>query len=125
MTDSIDHGIGNRGQAFSVFKILIGAVFATAMLIIVYNVVESIEFPYQSAEAIRDMVINANQGRDLCFSRTELIFTDGERYQGNLSTPIAITYRGAERLQDGAIKCTGTSCTILRDSKLKISALCK
>ena len=66
-----------KGQAFSTFKILIGAVFAMVLLSIVYNVA-TYKPPISSSVIIKGLVTQASNAQDVCFSRDAVDFVKGE-----------------------------------------------
>jgi hypothetical protein len=110
-----------KGQAFSTFKILIGAVFATALLVIIYTVVTQIAPPYSGYEATRDLLLQAQKAPGLCFSKSSVAFVEGEDLSGFGVTniPNSPFNSGPTIIKAGtlpvSIKCTSQSasdCTI-------------
>lgn len=112
-----------KGQAFSTFKILIGAVFATMLLAIVYFVSVS-KPPIPSTEMVLDLVKQATNAPDICFSREDVNFVKGESFLTNAAvfssyslTCFSSTY--------APISCpTCDRCTVNRDIKTAVSAKC-
>lgn len=70
----------NKGQAFATFKILIGAVFATALLVMVYMIIATISYPISGFESTKEVIIQAYRAPELCFARENVLFTKGEEF---------------------------------------------
>ena len=70
--------VGRKGQAFTTFKILIGAVLAVSLLVIIYVATSHTQIPYNSHEAIKDLMRQAQNGLGLCFAKENVYFVSGE-----------------------------------------------
>lgn len=69
----------SRGQAFTVFKMLLAVVIATALLVIVYGVTRSIEYPYYGFETVRDyLVLKATHAPGECLGPIDVQFRKNE-----------------------------------------------
>ena len=66
-----------KGQSSDVFTMLIGSVFAVAMLLLIYSAVQSIEPPFSSFEVMKDIAQKAYKNKDLCFGQ-KVPFVKGE-----------------------------------------------
>jgi len=68
-----------KGQASSVFRIMIGATFAVALLIIIYSATSGIRYPYSGLDSCRDVVLEAQKGPGKCFAREKVSFSKEEQ----------------------------------------------
>ena len=74
-----------RGQAFTVFRILIGAVFAIGLLYLTYTLVSHFSYPYPGFDTTRGLVLQAQKGPPgKCFARETVIFYEGELLSSDL-----------------------------------------
>jgi len=71
-----------RGQAFSVMKILIGAVFAATLLYIVLQVSGVITPEPSAMRDLDDMITNALSAREECIQRN-IMYVQGDTYSKN------------------------------------------
>ena len=58
-----------RGQAFTVFKMLIGGVFAMAMLMLIYQAVGNVSCPTYAFDEILDLSVQASRMPGGCFEK--------------------------------------------------------
>ena len=113
----------SRGQAFSIFKILMGAVFAVALLVIVYTTVSQYVFPYTGYEITKDIVLQATKSPGDCFSRDEVAFKRDEILVENLAfkeIDVNFDTSGVSTVFD----CPAGECTVKHDINTPVSVLC-
>jgi len=67
-----------KAQSGDVVMMLIGGVFAVALLIVIYGVIAAIEPPISGFETLQDLSKQAYKAQGLCFSRQAVPFHDGE-----------------------------------------------
>jgi len=67
-----------KAQSGDVVMMLIGGVFAVALLIVIYGVIGAIEPPISGFEVIMDVSKQAYKAQGLCFSRQAVPFHDSE-----------------------------------------------
>lgn len=101
-----------KGQAYSVFKMLIGAVFALALLSIVYLIATQIGCPYSSFETVRELVLDASRAPGSCFERQSVCFEGGtvfteSAFEANLPG-MDISFHPTSR----GVSCTSSTCEI-------------
>lgn len=109
-----------KGQAFTVFKMLIGAVFAVGLLLIVYAVVGGMNYPLSGVGETKNLLLQASRAPGLCFERSIIPFTKDEGF-----TDAALGFAGRLDLQSGAgIECGVSSCTVKNDIEVPVSAKC-
>ena len=85
-----------RAQAFTVFKMMIGAVLAVALLAMVYQLVHGLNPPYTGFEAVRELVISASNAPNKCFQRNKIVFQKDEEISREgleANTGVGITLR--------------------------------
>jgi len=118
-----------KGQAFSVFKILIGAVFAVVLLSIVYYVTANNQFPSSGVLIIKTVANEANNAQELCFSRKFADFSGGEtirtdaQYFSAIKLDCFVTKSGAFSCSDGTSSCY-IECSATTKVTLPVSAKC-
>ncbi len=76
--------INNKGQSGAVFKLLIAATFASALLAIVYGYVQSIRPPITGIDAAESVLRSASDAPRECFSRDPVQFQEGQPYRGDM-----------------------------------------
>lgn len=69
-----------KGQVGTVFKLLISAAFAVALLGIIYSYTQSISPPITAVEASEDVLESASNAPGQCFSRNPAHFQEGQPY---------------------------------------------
>jgi len=118
-----------KGQAFSVFKILLGAVFAVVLLSIVYDVTIKNQFPSSGVLIIKTVANEANNAQELCFSRKFADFGGGEvirpdaKYFSDIKLDCFVE-------KSGAFSCSGVTpscreeCSVTAKVTLPVSAKC-
>ena len=109
-----------RGQAFSTFRILIGAVFAVALLSIVYYVVSSYNIPILGIETVRDVITQAKNAPDQCFLRNFVEFNAGDIVSAGSFSPFIVCLKSSYP----PIQCSCSSCRIEQKVKISVSAKC-
>ncbi len=67
-----------KAQAFTVFKMMIAAVLAVALLAMVYQMLQGVNPPYSGFEAVRELVIQASNAPGQCFQRNRVVFQKDE-----------------------------------------------
>ena len=118
-----------KGQAFSVFKILIGAVFAVVLLAIVYYVTAYNQFPPSGVLTIKTVANEANNAQELCFSRKFADFSGGEvirtdaQYFSDIQLDCFVAKSGAFSCTDGPSSCY-SECSATTKVTLPVSAQC-
>ena len=113
-----------KAQAFATFKILIGAVFATTLLIMVYMIVATINYPISGFESTKEVIIQAYRAPGLCFARENVMFAEGEELtEQNLedavgtSVDIVKSAPNMEKISDGHYR-------VELDLTIPVSATC-
>jgi len=118
-----------KGQAFSVFKILIGAVFAVVLLSIVYYVTAYNQFPPSGVLIIKTVANEANNAQELCFSRKFADFSGGEvmttgaAYFSDIKLDCFVPKSGAFSCSGGSSDCH-SECSATAKVTLPVSAKC-
>jgi len=67
-----------KGQSGDVFTMLVGSVFAMALLLVIYSVVSGFEAPLSGLEVTKSLAKQAYESKDLCFERKIVPFHKGE-----------------------------------------------
>jgi hypothetical protein len=111
-----------KGQAFSTFKILIGSVFAVVMLAIVYFAVSTYAPPISGMDLMGDLVKQATNAPENCFSRQNAEFNSGETIEANSFLPLII--KEFHSSNPGVIDCGSSSCDINENIKIAVSSIC-
>ena len=114
-----------RGQEMAVFKLLIGAVFAVALLTIIHSAVSNIGCPYSSFEEVRSLVLQASKAPGKCFNRETVCFNDGsiiERKSLEANLP-GISIYSITGIAKG-LKCQSNYCTFEAKLNIPIKAEC-
>lgn len=116
-----------KAQAFATFKILIGAVFATALLVMVYMIVATISYPISGFESTKTIIIQAYRAPGLCFARENVLFAEGEEFtEQGLKEAIGVALQSVtvqkkapnmEEISDGHYK-------VESDLNIPVSATC-
>ncbi len=75
---------GNKGQIGTVYKLLIGAAFAMALLTIAYNYTQTISSPITGLDASKKVLESASEAPDKCFSRNPVLFQKGQLFTGSM-----------------------------------------
>jgi hypothetical protein len=124
-----------RGQAFTVFKMLIAAVFAVTLLLIVYNVVSNIPpAPITGDSMVRDLTVEAHNAPGFCFAREHVPFQKGDELSSeNLKSFLSVdyfcvlesSYGGTFRNSDcpGCV-CANCDCVAMEGLELSVSVKC-
>lgn len=73
-----------RGQAFTTFKLLIGAVLAVTLLMIALAINTQVIVPYTGLQTAKDLVAQAKKTPGECFSRENAIFKESEPFTTNI-----------------------------------------
>jgi len=90
-----------QGQAFSTFKILIGAIFAITLMAIVYHMTSQFSPPFSGVSLTKDLLTQASNAPDICFSRKTVDFEKGQaiwidaEYFSTLNLTCAVNRTGA------------------------------
>lgn len=71
----------NKGQIGTVFKLIISAAFAVALLGIIYSYTSSISPPITGINAAESVLESASNAPDKCFSRDPVRFREGQIYE--------------------------------------------
>lgn len=113
-----------KGQEMAVFKILIGAVFAVALLAIVYSTLANISCPYSAFDEARDLVLQASRAPGKCFQRESVCFEKGTvisaaSLKENLPGITSLTVGGSP-----AGLCSGGRCVFDKKVTLPATAKC-
>lgn len=112
-----------KGQQFTIFKMLIGAVFAVALLVFIYATVTRIECPFTSFEITRDLVLQASKAPNNCFEREKVCFASGDIFSQagfEQNTPgIRISFLGAR-----GITCSSSGCSFPDKFTMPVSVVC-
>lgn len=112
-----------KAQAFATFKILIGAVFATALLIMVYMIVETINYPISGFESTKEVIIQAYRAPGLCFARENVMFAEGEGFtEQSLGEAVGTSVNIKKSAPNMAV--SGDSYTVESDLNIPVSAKC-
>jgi len=109
-----------KGQAFSVFKILIGAVFAVAMLSIIYSIVSSYSSPIPGIQTISDLIKQANNAPEQCFSRPHAQFNMNDNIDKDSFLPAIVALHSTE----SAVDCGSGSCKVAQTTDIPVSVKC-
>ena len=112
--------IDMKGQAFSTMKILMGAVFAVAMLAIVYYIIASYSPPITGIEILGDMIKQANNAPEKCFFRERLDFNKGDSISSVSFSPFNVNFHSNSPL----ISCSSSSCTISDKVSVPVAIKC-
>ncbi|MBI1973992.1 hypothetical protein HYS54_04215 [Candidatus Micrarchaeota archaeon] len=119
-----------RGQAFEVFKILMGAVIAVVLLIIAMGATGNIVYPEQGFEAAARLINQAKRAPGECFAADRIKFSQGE--YADLSNivkfPVTVSVEPpfADVMQ-ASVPAGGTSASAIlvkKDATIKVSARC-
>ncbi len=73
-----------KAQIGTVYKLLISAVFAVALLAIVHNYTQSMHPPITGMDAAKEVLESASRAPGRCFSRDPVHFIEGEYYEGGM-----------------------------------------
>lgn len=110
-----------KGQAFSTMKILMGAVFAVAMLAIVYHIISTYTPPLTGIETVGDMIKQANNAPGKCFSRDRVDFSKDDSIDARSFSPSIVQMHSASPV----ISCVGTDrCTITSKVSVPVAVGC-
>ncbi len=102
-------------------KILIGAVFAVAMLSIVYYIVATYTPPLTGIETVGDMIKQANNAPGKCFSRDRVDFSKDDSIDARSFSPSIVQLHYASP----AISCAGADrCTITSKISVPVAVEC-
>ena len=112
-----------RGQAFSTFKILIGAVFAVTLLAIVYNLIYV--SPISGIDTLKEMVKSASNAPGQCIFRESADFNGGEMIVSDMFLPVNANCLISKKPQ-ACPSCTSccSACSITQKSVIPVSAMC-
>ena len=66
----------NKGQAFTVFKMMIGVAFAMMLLVIVYSSVKQVDCPSPAFIEVRETVLQASNAPGKCFEIKQLCISE-------------------------------------------------
>lgn len=117
-----------KGQAFSVFKILLGAIFATLLLIMIYAILAGIVFPLNPAESIKNIALQASRAPGTCVAMSELQLKKGWYLESSAETFKPIIIRCLYSRHPEACPACSTSCCsrceIKMDIKIPVSSMC-
>ena len=112
-----------KAQAFATFKILIGAVFATALLIMVYMIVATINYPISGFESTKEVIIQAYRAPGLCFARENVMFAEGEGFtEQSLGEAVGTSVNIRKSAPNMGL--SGDRYTVESDLNIPISAKC-
>jgi hypothetical protein len=111
-----------KGQAFSVFKILIGSVFAVVLLTIVYQALSSYNSPISALDIIKNTLVQASNAPKKCFLAESVDISEGERIDKNSFSPIIV--KSLAKASNVPATCAGTGCTFNSKIKIPVTALC-
>ena len=112
-----------KAQAFTTFKLLIGAVLAVALLFIVYSVSQP-ETPFPGIQLIQETLTKASKAPEKCITREKVQFTKGEKINlesYSASHQVTLTRPDAAA---GLFDCNGPLCSVKETTTVPISAKC-
>ncbi|MEM0372787.1 MAG: hypothetical protein QXO69_03060 [archaeon] len=116
-----------KGQEMAVFKILIGAVFAVALLAIVYSALTNVGCPYSAFDEVRNLVLQASRAPNKCFQRESVCFEKGTvissvSLKENLLgiSSLSVSSVSASSL----VSCAGNQCIFEKKASIPVSAKC-
>jgi hypothetical protein len=109
-----------KGQAFAVFKMMIGAVFAVGLLVLIYAAVSGLNYPISGIDETKNLLLQAVRANDLCFERELLRFTEGESFGAEVFGFSSIDF-DSSAVAD--IDCNAR-CEVTADSEIPVSAEC-
>ena len=112
-----------KGQSSTVMIMLVGSVFAVALLILVFTFLGGIEPPFHGFKLTQDLVLQASKDKTgLCFGWDKVPFQEGE------AMAVSNFLKGADSItaetHSGLIKCSSTSCEVISDVQTAVSASC-
>jgi len=112
-----------KGQAFSTFKILIGAIFAVTMLMIVYNLVYVSPIP--GVDTLKKVVKSASNAPGQCIGAESADFNGGEMIVSGMFLPANANCLISKKAQ-ACPSCTSccSSCSIVQKIRMPVSAKC-
>ncbi len=115
--------INNKGQAFTVFKMLIGLAFAMALLGLIYQATSNITCPSPGFKELETLVLQASRAPDKCFERTicfdKHALIEKNYYQSSIGVSVSF--------HDDAFHpriCSGSSCSFPRKLSTPVSVTC-
>lgn len=110
-----------RGQEFTVFELLIGSVFAAALLAIVYAIATQMQYPESSHDIIANLLEQATRSPGDCFSREQVSFTKDSIISAGEFTKFTTTINF--NCPDQRVDCDGQA-RFEQDAIISVSAQC-
>ena len=116
--------INDKGQAFTVFKMLIGLAFAMALLGLIYQATSNISCPSQGFKEVETLVLQASRVPGKCFERTVCFDKNAllEEYYYNHAIGVDVNFN------DDAFSphhiCSGGTCSFPRKLSTPVSVEC-
>ena len=116
----------NKGQEFSVFKMLIGAGFAVVFLAVIYQAASNVGCPSPSATEIADLSKQAVNfpgkcfEKEVCFDKGDIINSDYFKKSLNLNS-MSIEHVSSSSL----FTCSGTTeCELKHKATFPVRVIC-
>lgn len=109
-----------KGQQFTTFKLLIGAVIGAALLAVVMSVVTNLSYPYSGFEITYNLMQNAKTAPGQCFSIEKVIFKEDEVIAASSFKDLTVSFHGS----GSSITCSLTSCTVNMKLTIPIAIKC-
>ena len=112
-----------KGQAFTVFKMMIAAAFAMGLLVLVFNALDNIGCPTPAVNEIENLILQASRTPSDCYERQNICFDEGailneDFYKSSLSLN-AVTF------DSGTLGfCSGGLCDFEYQVTLSVSVNC-
>ena len=113
-----------KGQQFTVFKMMIAAAFAMALLVLVYQFIYSVSCPTDAVLEIKNLLIQASNTPEKCYAREQLCFDKGTILQSSFYTS-SIPGISSVHLEDNNLGiCSTNECNFNSQLTIPISVKC-
>lgn len=116
-----------KAQAMSVFKLMIAAVIAVALLTIVTIFLSSTKCQYNGIEELKNLIIQAVNAPGECLERNAICFDNGDIFREEAfanSIPNLDSISFDEENDNLNIECSSSECSFSETVKLPVKVIC-
>ena len=116
--------LNNRGQAFTVFKMLIGLAFAMALLGLIYEATSNISCPSPAFKEVETIVLQASRAPNKCFERTICFDKNALLEKGYYSKAIGVNVDFNLPSSFSLASCGSGSCSFSKKISVPVKVTC-